>query len=173
MKKSRMLIGAMMAAMMCAMPVCAAELNQDSTSPGQTVVSYGIESTYTVTIPADFSFTNTKLESIGNVKASDVLLGDGKKLVVKMTSTNYDTTNLYTLDYGASDVSMIPYFIKTKGTTDAYDVNFVNGSSVLEVEAGTTTKEVNIQFSTTTDDIAKATKSGEHKDTLTFECTVE
>lgn len=174
MKKSNMMISAALAAMMFAMPVFGAELNA-TTNSGTTKVTYGVESTYTVTIPADFKFTKSNMESVGNVKATDVLIDNGTKLVVTMTSTNFDDTNKYTLDYGTDDVSMIEYFIKTESVADSgtYDTDFVNGSPVLEVEAGVTEKDVDVQFTTTDDAIAKAIKSGEHKDTLTFACSIE
>lgn len=173
MKKSKVLLSAALAATMLAMPVFASTLDVDTTS-GTTEVTYGVESTYTVTIPVDFNFTNVKLESVGNVSATDVLLANGKKLVVTMTSANYDSTNGYTLDYGTGDVSMIEYFIKTESTPDSgtFDTDFVNESSILEVNAGIVEKDIDVKFSTSLAEIDKAIKSGEHKDTLTFSCSI-
>ena len=156
-----------LAIMSLAVPVFAADLNKDVTS-GTTVVSYGVNSGYTVSIPSAVNFTSSTLTQSGQVTASNVIIENGKTLKVKMTSANYTEEDGYTLNYGDGEVSKIKYTIKNG------DVDFVNGASVLEVAAGTTAGGTStLNFATTTEDIEAATKSGEHKDTLTFNVSVE
>ena len=156
-----------LAIMSLAVPVFAADLNKDTTT-GTTVVSYGVDSGYTVSIPSAVNFTSSTLTQSGQVTASNVIIENGKTLKVKMTSANYTEEDGYTLNYGDGEVSKIKYTIKNG------DVDFVNGASVLEVAAGTTAGGTStLNFATTTEDIEAATKSGEHKDTLTFTVSVE
>lgn len=156
-----------LAIMSLAVPVFAADLNKDVTS-GTTVVSYGVNSGYTVSIPSDVNFTSSTLEQQGVVKASNVIIENGKTLKVKMSSANYTEEDGYTLNYGTGEVSKIKYTIKND------NADFVNASNVLEVAAGTTEESsTTLTFSTTEANIGKATKSGAHTDTLTFTVSVE
>lgn len=143
-------------------PVFAA--SQEITTSGTTTVSYGVTEGYTVSIPANFEFTTTTLEQTQTVSASNVLLEDGATLNVTMESANYTAEDGYTLN--CETTSKIPYSIK-KG-----DAAFENGSVVLSVQAGSTSGEDSLVFSTTTDNISKASLSGKHTDTLTFEVSL-
>lgn len=131
---------------------------------GNTSIQYNVDESYIVTIPENVNF-NAGLSGSGTVAASDVLLADGKKLTVTMTSKNgYGTS--FNLTYG-NPVSSIPYSITVGGTPVT-----TNSYVVLTVPAGTTINSVALTFATTDEDIAKATKSGLHQDTLTFTCAV-
>jgi len=131
---------------------------------GNTNIQYNVDESYIVTIPENVNFNNG-LSGSGTVAASNVLLVDGKKLTVTMTSANgYGTS--FNLTYG-DPASSIPYTIKV-GNTLIQQASY----PVLTVPAGTTTGSVTLTFATTAEDIAKATKSGLHQDNLTFTCAV-
>ena len=135
----------------------------DDQATGSTNIQYDVAENYTVTIPSDVTFNGDHLSGSGTVAASNVLLKDGNKLNVTMSSDNR-----FNLTYGTGIVSSIPYTIKVGG-------NIVNQNSypVLTVLAGAKTGgSVTLTFETTKENIDKATKSGIHKDTLTFTCDV-
>ena len=145
--------------------VSAADNGIDGSDTGDTNIQYIVDESYIVTIPSDVNF-NTDLSGSGTVEASDVLLPDGKQLTVTMKSNNgYGTS--FNLTCGTSPVSSIPYSITVGGTSVSE-----NPFPVLTVPEGTTSKSVALTFVTTDANIAKATKSGSHTDTLTFKCEV-
>ena len=136
--------------------VFAAGLNEDNTV-GSITVSYGVSESYVVTIPADIAISTTGVES--TLSASSVLIPDGKTLTVSVT-----TQNNYNLEYANSK---IPYAILVNGTVQTGE-NF----TAMSVASGTVADSVTMSFKTTDADIAKATKSGNHTDILTFNCTI-
>ena len=136
--------------------VFAAGLNEDNTV-GSITVSYGVSESYVVTIPADIAISTTGVES--TLSASSVLIPDGKTLTVSATSQNG-----YNLEYANSK---IPYTVLVNGTKQT-DATF----TALSVVSGSTSGNATLIFKTTDEDIAKATKSGNHTDVLTFNCTI-
>jgi glucose/arabinose dehydrogenase len=148
----------------------------DEDAKSQTVdLTYTTTQTYEVTIPANVTFSGENLSSDGVVKAEKVLLEDGKALNVTMKAASITSgEDAYTLLYENSKIS---YTIK-KGEEEVK-----NDSAVLTVKPGDglgdeytdgkASGNVTLTFATTADDIAKATKAGEHKDTLTFKVSVD
>lgn len=113
---------------------------------------------YVVTIPANQTVGETA--KTGTVAASNVLLQNGKKLVVTMASANG-----YKMAYEGSE---IPYTVKVGATT----FSGTAAQNVLVVSAGATSGSATLSFATTSAAIAAATKAGNHTDTLTFACSV-
>ncbi len=146
------------AMMLCSVSVAtfATNLNEGN-NVGAITVSYGVSEGYVVTIPADVIISTAGVESI--LSASSVLIPDGKTLTVSVTSENN-----YNLEYANSQ---IPYTILVD-ETEQTNATF----TALSVVSGTTSDSVTMVFKTTDENIAKATKSGNHTDTLTFTCTI-
>lgn len=124
---------------------------------GSITVSYGVSEGYVVTIPADVVISTAGVES--TVSANSVLIPDGKTFTVNVTSSNN-----YNLEYAGSK---IPYTV-TVGEDEQTTATF----TALSIASGTVSGEATMVFKTTEADIAKATKSGNHTDTLTFNCTI-
>jgi hypothetical protein len=140
-------------------------------------VTYDAPETYEVTIPSAVTFTvgvDEDIESKETIEAKNVLIKDGNILTVTLKSTNAGTATdglSYALINSSS--SKIKYTIE-----DSNNHLVENSSVVLEVEPksddgaeGVNEKSVQLTFGTNKNNISKATKAGEHKDTLTF--TVE
>ncbi len=154
----KLLCLALAAVLLCSFSVTifADGLNEDNTV-GSITVSYGVSESYVVTIPADIAISTSGVES--TLSASSVLIPDGKTLTVSAT-----TQNDFNLEYANSK---IPYTILVDGTAQT-DATF----TALSVVSGSVSGEVTLVFKTTDADIAKATKSGNHTDVLTFNCTI-
>ena len=156
MKKLFTLILAVM--MLCSVSVTAfaADLDEDN-KVGTITVSYGVAEGYVVTIPSDVNVSTAGVET--SLSASSVLSPDGKTLTVSITSANN-----FALAYAGST---IPYTVSV-GAVEQTEASF----TALSIASGTTSGNVTLTFKTTDDDIASATKSGSHTDTLTFTCAV-
>lgn len=144
--------------MLCSVSVTAfaADLDEGN-NVGTITVSYGVDEGYVVTIPADVTVSTAGVET--TLSASSVLIPDGKTLTVSVASTNN-----FNLEYAGSQ---IPYTVSV-GETEQTTATF----TALSITSGTTSGSVKLTFKTTDADIAKATKSGNHTDTLTFTCGV-
>ena len=121
-------------------------------------VTYTTAKSYEVTIPSAQSFSTGNLSKTGSVTATNVLLESGDVLNVTMKSANNFKL--------VCDGSEIEYAVKIDGEAVA------NDAAVLSVNAGTTSGEAVLTFETTADNIAAATKAGDHIDTITFTCSV-
>lgn len=144
-------------ALVLSMSVCAFALS-DENPTGTVEVKYGVAGGYEVTIPQAVDFANG-LESTQTLSANNVLLSAGKTLTIAVGSGND-----YNLVYDGN--SKIPYTVTGAALiTEA-------APTALTVAAGETTGSQELTIATTMENIAKATKSGEHMDTLTFTCSV-
>ena len=154
----KILFFALAVMLFCLDPVTAfaADLSEGD-NVGSITVSYGVSEGYVVTIPADIVISTEGVES--TLSASSVLLPDGKTLTVSVTSQND-----YNLEYANSKIPYAVFVDETEQTTATFNA--------LSVSSGTTSGNVTMVFKTTDGDIAKATKSGNHTDTLTFTCTI-
>jgi hypothetical protein len=141
------------------------EIYQGDEPGTQMTLSYSVSQSYTVKIPANVKFTQNSLSSSGTVSATGVTIPSGKTLNVSVESANglTDDAQAYKLVNGSS---VIPYTIKIG--EDLVDLS----KPVLSVTAGNTTGSTSLSFATTADDVAKATLSGDHSDTLTFSVSV-
>lgn len=173
-------------ALAAAMPVTPAfALNQENTE-GKTKVTYVAEQTgWLWTIPAAQNFngadynaenktytTKPAAISISPADGKDtILLPPNTKIDIKMSSTQLDAADTENKTFQLVNAdSSINYQIKNEDSE-----LLANGVSVLSVNAGSANEEgkiagatQNITLETTDDNIAKATLSGVHTDTLTF-----
>ena len=154
----KLLILVLAVVMLCSVSVTAfaADLDEDN-KVGTVTVSYGVAEGYVVTIPTDVIVSTAGVET--SLSASSVLIPDGKTLTVSITSANN-----FALAYAGST---IPYTVSV-GAVEQTEPSF----TALSIASGTTSGNVTLTFKTTDDDIASATKSGSHTDTLTFTCAV-
>jgi hypothetical protein len=135
-----------------------------TSSDSTTEVKYEVSQNYTVTLPGDVAISTEGVDK--TVSASSVLIANGKTLNVKVSSSQYDSSAAtYKLCYEGSNV---PYTIK-KG-----NAAIVNNATVLSVASGAEglTGSETLTFATTDENIQKATKAGNHTDTLTFTVSV-
>ena len=186
-KKVLMILIALAVVLTMAGVVSATNYNQNN-QEGSMKVNYTVQESYTVTIPADVHFASPGLSSTGYVNATSVLIAQGHYLYVNLTAANPGVgTGIYNLMY---EESFIPYYInKTAYTRNGETITesgpspVTNNTEILRVNAGdvypdTTVSAmggtasignyVTITFKTTDAFIAKATKSGDHIDTLKF-----
>ena len=154
----KLLILVLAVVMLCSVSVTAfaADLDEDN-KVGTVTVSYGVAEGYVVTIPTDVIVSTAGVET--SLSASSVLIPDGKTLTVSVTSANN-----FTLAYAGST---IPYTVSV-GEVEQTAASF----TALSLASGTTSGDVTLTFKTTEEDVANATKSGSHTDTLTFTCAV-
>ena len=158
--KHVLMIAAVLLAMLV-MPVAAADeetetnliISQESENQevGATVINT-IGSKYIVTIPENIPFDRG-----AEIKATDVVIGNGATLVVTVDSAN---DLVLKLDGSTSD--SLKYTMAISGTT------IDDGAEVLKIIHPLTSDTALLTFKT--DD--KAKKSGDYKDTLTFKVTV-
>ena len=148
-------------------------------------VNYTVQDSYTVTIPPYVTIDND-FSSEHFVNATNVLINPDKKLVVNLTSTHYISDDeIYYLNNSGSwilyYINVTTYDDDANGDAEANEESTViNKVSFLEVlsgakypgndEPGSTGVGgfVKLTFKTTLDFISNATKSGDHKDELTF-----
>ena len=156
---------AVVAALALSLTICIAPAFADSGFSGNdstTNVKYTVTEGYTVTVPADVTFTTSSKTGTGVVKAENVIIANGKTLSVTVASSNG-----YTLKYGTDVASSVAYTVKVGDSTTA--LSGTTAQQVLSVAAGTTSDQVTLNFAT---DGTGFTKAGEHTDTLTFSCSI-
>lgn len=157
MKKLLTLAMAVVMVLAMSAPVFAAELSGSDES-GTVDVTYGVAQGYQVTIPENFDLqVGQDVEK--SVSAQNVLIPEGNTLKVAMQSLN----NLAVVYKGSS----IAYTVKVG------EAAFTNGENVLSLVSGNTSGSAALKFTTTSAQVAAATKAGDHTDTLTFTCSVE
>ena len=139
------------------MTAFAAEVNQDTDDQtGSTAVSFNVDPTYTVTIPATVELEKVEVEGVityeknMNVSASSVRLEEGQKIEIKLSGD-------FTLDAVATSSYKLPYTVTVGGRTIA-----TNGVVATFV---TTTQE---QTSTLHFAAENPTYAGTYTDTVTF-----
>ena len=145
---------------------------------GNIAVTYSNAPTFTVTIPADVSFTTLgETKSGSTLSASDVFLAHGKVVTVSIASANgyqmkntdtTDTTSYigYTLSATSTNATVADAFSTgvSSGTTSQLLATFANGNAATK-GSGT----VNLTF--VNDDGSHAV-AGSYADTLTFTIAV-
>lgn len=149
----------------------------DSPSAGDTQeaeVSYTVEENgWTWSVPAAQTFTDSQLETNGNVTIEPatqdgaILLADGTKIKVSLKET---TNGFRLVNNGASDNISYTAALTSGGTA------LTSGADVLIYTAGTDAasgKSQTVFFYTTTEDLKKAKTSGSYSDTVTFELNIE
>ena len=128
------------------------DIELSSEASGTTIVSYHVEPTYTVTIPAGVTL-KSDAEVTREITAENVTLETGQSIVVELTgASNTESGSTFNAKNGTSVAN---YTISAGGTEKAV------GSTIAQfTEAGTAT----LTFSAA----SGATLAGEHTETLTF-----
>ena len=168
MKKVLFMISILAVMLSTMAPVFAtSKITTDSTDKTSNVlVTYGVENTYTVTIPAEFKLSGTTILE-GPVSASDVVIPYGTSLNVTIESDNYDSTwNLVDLKEGAS-ANKVPYNIGKSKSDNTVGTVVASKDVVLSVSAGTKTGSQTLYVQVPT----VPTVAGDYQDTIKF--TVE
>ena len=185
MKNVLMILIALAVVLTMAGVVSATDYTQNA-QEGSMDVNYTVLDSYTVTIPSEVIISGVDISTPGLVNVTNLLINPGKSLHIKLTSRNFtDTSGIYNL---VNSGSYISYYINKTAAPVNTDINdgVENNKDILVVKAGevhcnltskTGTAKIGnyttLFFKTTTDFINNATKSGSHKDSLTFTFTVE
>lgn len=138
----------------------AATIGEDGT--GSVVITYGVEDSYVVTIPADITLSADAASTM-EISAADVVIGYGEQLTVSVSSANYADSKWYLVDTANAN-NKLEYSVKNGETAVA------SGGTILTVAAGTT-DTTTVTLSTQLVDTA--TVSGTYTDTITFTVKVD
>ena len=155
-----------LAAMMVVSMVPAAyatSITIDGTQTASTVVTYGLDEGYTVTIP-DSVALNTDGVGTATLSASNVVIASGKTLNVRISGADY--VNAWELIDQADANNAITYSIKKD------EVEVKSGDVVLAAASGdnwNSTVSAALDFKST----EASSKSGSYKDTLTFTVSID
>ena len=122
-----------------------------------TDVSYDVQPSYTVTIPAAVTLGDSAVEA--DITASDVILEGGKKIAVELTSaSNTASGSTFNAKNGDSTVTYTITGDEAIAVGDTVATFTANGSKTLTFSAA---------------DKSAATVAGAHTETLTFGISVE
>lgn len=139
----------------------AADITQDSNpKTADTNVTFNVDPTYTVTIPA--TVTLAKDQDAGNYKqdatitASDVRLLEGQTITVKLASD-------FQLDTAASATYKLPYTVKVGDSETA----IATGDTVATFNTDTNSQSSTLHFAAD-----NPTYAGNYSDTVTFTIAV-
>ena len=122
-----------------------------------TNVSYNVDPSYTVSIPAAIPLSDSAVEA--DIEASDVILEDGKQIKVELTSaSNTASGSTFNAKNGNSAVTYTITGDKAIAVGDTVATFTANGSKTLTFSAA---------------DKSAATVAGAHTETLTFNIAVE
>ena len=136
-------------------------ITQDSReNSGNITVGYNAGVTYTVTIPASVTFSDTEKEVERSLQVSDVVLNSGSKLNVNLASLN-DFRMMY-------DAGYIDYHL----TVNHNELPREDNNTILTVSAGEGSGWAVLNFFT---DLQKdhVLYAGSYTDTLTFTVAIE
>lgn len=171
--KRKMIAGILTASLVGAMsfPAWAVEstFNQDTATTGSGMnLKYEVKETYTITIPEHVTFAKGDHSKTGKVKASEVLIGDGKELKVTMGSNYFDSENMVfrMKDTVSTKENYLKYSIKRGEISSQIEIK-TNNAEVLNVKAGVSSGEETLTFES-----ADPSKAGTYTDTLTFTSSV-
>lgn len=153
---SLVLIAAMM---LSCVPAMAAEINTNTSQSGNTVVQYGVNESYIVTVPDSARIDAEGLGNI-NVSVSNAMLASNATLKVYITGDSYANGYWY-LNSRDNATNKLQYTISKNS------VELGANGEVLSVDAGqawnsTVTAELKLQLE------AEVSQAGIYSDTLTF-----
>lgn len=166
MKKILSCVMALSIAACAAMSASATQLTSGGDSTGTATVSTNRAPAYTVTIPDNKVIESAELSGdvvLGNVEASDVVIGDTDNLTVTIKSAN--SFAMKCAD-GEGDHS-ISYEVET-GTNSG--TALTDGATVLTVEGGSSSNTETLTIKNINTE--SATCAGNYLDTLTFTVAV-
>lgn len=134
-------------------------LQQEPTAPIDPIsksmnVTCNVAQSYTLTIPAETELVKGQVAT-ADVSVTDVKIGAGETLDVKVTSVNYDN--------GWNLITHVMYKLAYSIVNGSGD-EVTNDSSVLSVEAGNASDSETLKFEVT----GQETIAGEYQDTLSF-----
>ena len=122
-----------------------------------TNVSYNVDPSYTVSIPAAVTLGDSAVEA--DITASDVIMEDGKQILVELTSaSNTASGSTFNAKNGDSAVTYTITGDEAIAVGDTVATFTANGSKTLTFSAA---------------DKSAATVAGSHTETLTFTVSVE
>lgn len=153
---SLVLIAAMM---LSCVPAMAAEINTNTSQSGNTVVQYGVDESYIVTVPDSARIDAEGLGNI-NVSVSNAMLASNATLKVYITGDSYANGYWY-LNSRDNATNKLQYTISKNS------VELGANGEVLSVDAGqawnsTVTAELQLRLE------AEVSQAGTYSDTLTF-----
>ena len=167
MKNTRRFISAVMALAMVSaiapMSAFATDINQDTPDPkeGTMNVTYSVDPTYTVTIPASVTLGNDSTISV-----KDVNLATGKKILVKLTgAANTVTGTNFTVKTADETPATATYQVQKSGTA----LKLGDTAYEFDYDGETKTGSGTLTFTEPTD----AKFAGTYTDQLTFTISVE
>ena len=129
--------------------------NYSADKSGSISVDYDLDVSYTVTIPANVTFTDTEKTADRALEAKNVVLNEGGHLDVNVTSlNNFQMVN---------DSGYIDYNMQVNGS----DISRENGVTILTVKAGETSGWAVLTFSTNLSG-EHSGYAGKYSDILTF-----
>ncbi len=142
-------------------------INQSSaTQSGTMTATYDVTAKYTVTIPPSAVIADTETAATAQtIKAENVLLASGEKVVVTLSEASNTTTANSTIFNAKKGDSTVKYTIKAGSDTVAL------GGKVAEFESKAAEQKVDIKF--IKDSTSAPTFAGTHTETLTFGIAVE
>lgn len=143
-------------AMMATMSVTAFAATIEG-NEGTVEVTYGVEDSYVVTIPATIDLSEDAASNM-EISAANVVIGYGEQLTVSISSANYADSKWYLVDTENAE-NKLTYSVKLG------DADLASGDVVLTVDAGTAETAT---ATLTTALVGTATVSGTYKDTITF-----
>lgn len=152
------------AAVLTLMPMTASAdgvIDQSAADQSSSIsVGHYVDASYTVTIPASVTFTDSEKVVERSLQASDVFLNEGAKLNVYVSSLNgFKMTN---------NEGYIEYYMMVNG----HDIPQDSEVAILTVTAGDNSGWAVLRFGTELSDEHKA-YAGNYSDTLTFTVKVE
>ena len=123
-------------------------------------VDYDAGVTYTVTIPANVTFTDTEKEIERSMQIRDVVLNEGSTLHVNLTSRND-----FKMMYGKG-------YIEYQLMINSHDISQGNDYTILSVPSGESSGWAILKFTT---DLQKdhVLYTGNYADTLTFTVSID
>ncbi|MCH5250073.1 MAG: hypothetical protein J1E98_09070 [Lachnospiraceae bacterium] len=141
--------------------LAAEDITQDSQEQsGETNVNYNIGLTYTVTIPASVTFTDSEKLVERGLQASNVFINEGTSLNVKISSRND-----FKMKCGDGYIDYSILYNSNEATEG-------NNYTILTVGNGDTAGWVILRFTTELDK-KHAKYAGNYTDTLTFTVSVD
>ncbi len=133
---------------------------------GTMTATYDVTAKYTVTIPPSAVIADTEAAATAQpIKAENVLLASGEKVVVTLSGASNTTTANSTIFNAKNGDSTVKYTIKAGSDTVAL------GGKVAEFESKAEEQKVDMKF--IKDSTSTPTVAGTHTETLTFGIAVE
>ena len=134
---------------------------------GTMTATYDVTAKYTVTIPPSAVIADTEAAATAqSIKAENVLLASGEKVIVTLSEASNTTTANSTIFNAKKGDSTVKYTIKAGAGSDTVAL----GGKVAEFESKAAEQKVDMKF--IKDSTSAPTVAGKHTETLTFTISV-